>query len=235
MRTRKVIDVGNDLGRRIDLHMHSIFSDGCLVPSEIAQRASALDYEAIAITDHVDSSNLEAVVSSIVLVSRDLNKNMDLVVIPGVEITYVPVSMIDTLARRAKKLGAQLVIAHGESQVELVPSQTNLKSLSCKMVDILAHPGLLTEEEAELAKKNEVFLELSARPGHCLSNGHVAKLASKTGAKLVLNTDLHTPEELLIQEQAYRIALGAGLNHDAAVKVIKENPRELVQRAMENS
>jgi len=224
-----------DLGRRIDLHTHSIFSDGCLVPSEIAQRASALNYEAIAITDHVDPSNMETVISSLVSVSRDLNKEMDLVVIPGVEITHVPVSMIHILARRAKRLGAQLVIVHGESLVEPVPSQTNLKSLNCEIVDVLAHPGLLTEEEAELAEKNGVFLELSARQGHCLSNGHVAKLALKTGAKLVLNTDLHTPEELLTQEQAYRIALGAGLNHDAAVKVIKDNPRELVQRAMENS
>lgn len=223
----------NDLGGRIDLHMHSIFSDGCLIPSEIAQRANALDYEAIAITDHVDSSNLETVISSIVSVSRDLNKNLDLIVIPGVEITHVPFPLIDQLAHKAKKLGAQLVIVHGETLVEPVPSQTNLKSLNCKMVDILAHPGLLTEEEARLAQKNEIYLELSARPGHCLTNGHVAKLASKTGAKLVLNTDLHTPEELLTQEQAYRIVLGAGLGRDAAVKVIKDNPRELVQRAKE--
>ncbi len=223
-----------DLGHRIDLHMHSILSDGCLIPSELARRASVLGYEAIAITDHVDSSNLETVVSSMVPVSRDLNKDTDLLVIPGVEITHVPVSMIDRLAEKAKELGAQLVVAHGETLVEPVLPGTNLRSLSCNLIDILAHPGLLTEEEAKLAEKNDIYLELSSRPGHCLTNGHVAEIASKTGAKMILNTDLHAPEELLTQEQAYRIALGAGLDRDAAVKVVKDNPRELVQRATEN-
>ena len=44
--------------KRIDLHMHSLFSDGELLPSEIARRAYVLGHEAIAITDHVDYSNI---------------------------------------------------------------------------------------------------------------------------------------------------------------------------------
>ncbi len=41
----------------IDLHTHSFFSDGELIPSELIRRAEAIGYKAIAITDHVDSSN----------------------------------------------------------------------------------------------------------------------------------------------------------------------------------
>ena len=52
---------GNFINKRIDLHMHSIFSDGELLPSEIARRASVLNHEAIAITDHVDASNIDCV------------------------------------------------------------------------------------------------------------------------------------------------------------------------------
>jgi putative hydrolase len=213
--------------------MHSIFSDGCLLPSEIAQRASVLGYEAIAITDHVDSSNLKSILTSIVSVSRDLNREMDLRVIPGVEITHPPISLIDTLAHDAKRFGAQLVIVHGETLAEPVHPQTNLTSLRCEAVDVLAHPGLLTEEEARLAEKNGIYLELSAHPGHCLSNGHVARLAERTGAKLILNTDLHRPEDFLTQEQALRIAMGAGLGIEEALKAIRDNPRELVKRASE--
>ena len=45
---------------RIDLHVHSFFSDGVLLPSKILRRAVALGYGAISITDHADASNLDA-------------------------------------------------------------------------------------------------------------------------------------------------------------------------------
>jgi histidinol phosphatase-like PHP family hydrolase len=78
-------------------------------------------------------------------------------------------------------------------------------------IDILAHPGLITEEEARLAAKRGIALELSARRGHSLSNGHVARMALESGASMVLNTDAHQPEDLLTLGEAKRIALGAGL------------------------
>ena len=44
-----------------DLHTHSIFSDGELIPSELVRRAVFNGYDAIAITDHVDFTNVEYV------------------------------------------------------------------------------------------------------------------------------------------------------------------------------
>jgi len=46
--------------KRLGLHIHSFFSDGVLLPSEILRRVAALGYGAIAITDHADASNLDA-------------------------------------------------------------------------------------------------------------------------------------------------------------------------------
>jgi putative hydrolase len=86
------------IGKRIDFHIHSIFSDGSLIPSELARRAQVLNYEAIAITDHVDFSNIESIIPSIVKVSNELNKKLEVKVIPGVEITHVPPSSISKLA-----------------------------------------------------------------------------------------------------------------------------------------
>ena len=60
-------------------------------------------------------------------------------------------------------------------------------------VDILVHPGLITLEEARLAKENGVYLEVSLRKGHSFSNGHVVNMARKAGAKLLINSDAHTP------------------------------------------
>jgi Histidinol phosphatase and related hydrolases of the PHP family len=40
----------------IDLHTHSIFSDGELIPAELTRRAAVAGYRAMAITDHGDFS-----------------------------------------------------------------------------------------------------------------------------------------------------------------------------------
>ena len=45
------------MNKRIDLHMHSLFSDGELLPSELARRALKLNHEVIAITEHESISN----------------------------------------------------------------------------------------------------------------------------------------------------------------------------------
>jgi len=50
----------------IDLHTHSIFSDGELVPAETAQRAFAAGYKAIALTDHADYSNIDFIIPRII-------------------------------------------------------------------------------------------------------------------------------------------------------------------------
>jgi len=160
----------------------------------------------------------------------DIKNNWDIHVIPGAEITHVPVEIIDKLANRARKLGAEIIVVHGETLVEPVVSGTNLSAVSCPEVDILAHPGLITIEEAELAKENDIALEISSRKGHCLSNGHVAKVALEVGADLVLDTDTHAPEDLITCETAYKIALGAGLPRKHIKKALRDNPQKILKK-----
>jgi len=104
-------------------------------------------------------------------------------------------------------------VLHGETIVEPVKLGTNRAGLRAD-IDILAHPGLITDEEVAMAAEKGVFLEITARKGHSLTNGHVAKLAKKHGAELVLNTDAHAPSDLITPKQAEQIALGAGLDGD---------------------
>ena len=221
-----------NLGKRIDLHCHSLLSDGVLLPSELVRRAQALDHKAIAITDHADASNLEGVVKSLTKVSNNLQEHLETVIIPGVELTHIPPKIIGDLASKARKLGAALIVVHGETIVEPVIPGTNRMALNCSKIDILAHPGLISEGEAELAKENGIYLELSSRTGHCLTNGHVAKIASKVKAKLLVNTDLHEPKDFLSQEAAFRVAMGSGLTEVAAVKAVRDNPLELLRRSI---
>ncbi len=137
----------------------------------------------------------------------------------GVEITHVPTEKMWKMITKVKDLGAELVVVHGETLVEPVESGTNKAALNNPQVDILAHPGLISAEEAELAKENGVYLEISARHGHYLSNGHVARISRKAGAKLLLNSDLHAPGDFLTEEFAHSILAGAGLDHEEVKRI----------------
>jgi histidinol phosphatase-like PHP family hydrolase len=209
----------------IDLHTHSLFSDGELLPSELVRRAAAIGYQAIAITDHADSSNLDWVIPRVVQVCRDLNAHWQVRAIPGVELTHIPPELIPPLTLQARTWGAQIVLVHGETIVEPVPPGTNRRAVAAG-VDILAHPGLITEEEVIEAREKGVFLEITARKGHSLTNGHVARLAQKVGASLIFNTDAHAPDDLILRDSALKIAQGAGLTQEDFERML-ENARKL--------
>jgi histidinol phosphatase-like PHP family hydrolase len=205
----------------IDLHTHTTFSDGELIPSELVRRAEVLGYTAIGITDHVDYTNIEHVLDCVSRV-KYLEDVLDIRIIVGVEITHVPPPKIGPLALLARKLGAEIVGVHGETPVEPVRPGTNRAALEAR-VDILAHPGFITLEEAELARENNVCLEITSRLGHNITNGHVARIASQARAKMVVDTDTHAPRDLINSERAQQIAAGAGLTQDEAAAIVKHH------------
>jgi putative hydrolase len=194
----------------IDLHSHTVFSDGVLIPSELARRAEHGGLTAIGITDHGDLSNIDFIVPRIVAVADQLNRVMSVRVIPGIEITHVPPVLIAAMVVRARSLGARLVLVHGETIAEPVAPGTNRAALEAG-IDVLAHPGVISEEDVVFARERGIFLEISSRKGHSLTNGHVAGLARRCGAQLVINTDSHEPSDLISTEKAIRIVQGAGL------------------------
>ena len=212
---------------RIDLHTHTIFSDGDLTPSELVRRAMELGHTAVAITDHVDVTNIDHVVPNIVK-AAELGSDY-IAVIPGVELTYVPPSKIDLMAKRAKALGAEIVVVHGETVVEPVPPSTNLRAVMSPSVDILAHPGLITLEEAEFAARNGVALEITGRGGHNITNGHVAVMARKAGAKTVVNSDAHTVGNLMDERMAAIVAKGAGLTEEETASALNDTPYSMIR------
>jgi len=205
----------------IDLHTHTIFSDGELIPSELVRRAYVLGYTTIGLTDHVDFTNIEHTLSSI-LKAKYMEDVIDIKILCGVEITHVPPEKIGTLASLARRLGAEIIVVHGETPVEPVMSGTNKAAIEA-CVDILAHPGFLTIEEAELSRENNVCLEITSRLGHNITNGHVARIAKEVRARMVVDTDAHSPDDLINSERAVEIAMGAGLDFDQARDIVKNH------------
>ena len=209
---------------RADLHTQSIFSDGELIPAELVRRAMVLGHDVIAITDHVDMTNVEFVVKAVVK-AVDLCEDY-IKVIPGVEITHVPPRKIAEVAKQARRFGAKWVVVHGETVTEPVMPGTNKASVENPDIDILAHPGFITLEEAQTAKDNDVILEITGRMGHNITNGHVYKMAHEVGAKMVIDSDTHAPENLMDEAAALTVALGAGLTKEEADKALHVTPYE---------
>ncbi|MCL2607392.1 MAG: histidinol phosphate phosphatase domain-containing protein [Methanomassiliicoccaceae archaeon] len=213
---------------RIELHAHTILSDGELTPSELVRRAMVLDHDAIAITDHVDMTNIDIVVPAI-LKATELTDDY-IRTIPGVEITHVPPKQMDRVIRKAKELGAQWIVVHGETLAEPVMKGTNLAAAANPDVDVLAHPGLVTEEEIRKATENDILIEITGRPFHNITNGHVVSVARKIGAAMVVNSDCHAPGDLLNEEDAIKIAMGAGMTVKEAKEAVSMTPLKAIKK-----
>jgi putative hydrolase len=212
----------------IDLHSHTFASDGALGPAELARRVEAAGLAALAFTDHADASNLERLVREIAAFVRETQPYLRLRLLPGVELTHVPPGQVAGLVRRARELGAAIVLVHGETVSEPVAPGTNRAAIEAG-ADVLAHPGLIADGDARLAAARGVLLEVSTRPSHGMANGHVVAVARATGAGLVIDSDTHTSSDIMDPGWRRRVALGAGLG-EADIERIDRAMAALVER-----
>lgn len=205
-----------------DLHTHSILSDGEMLPIELIRRMAVAGYTTVAITDHADCSNTGTLLSTLFKV-RESAALFGVRLLCGIEITHVPPSQIADLAKAAKEAGADIVVVHGETPVEPVAEGTNHAACTCKHVNILAHPGLITLEDAQAAACNGVALEITSRGGHNRTNGHVARIAREAGCRIVIDSDAHAPHDILDERAKFIVAKGAGLTDEECRRVISLN------------
>lgn len=219
-----------------DFHSHTFLSDGELSPVELIRRAVVAGYATLAITDHSGIGDLARIISTL-KADRDAVRDAwpEIEVFVGVELTHLPPEVIPQAAYRARELGAEIVNVHGETPAEPTAPGTNAAAARCELVDLLVHPGLITEEDAAAARERDIFLELTFGRGHSLTNGHVAKTALAVGANLLVNSDAHIPPGLLSTEMAWRIARGAGLEEAEAARVLRQNPERLLSRLRERA
>lgn len=213
----------------IDFHTHTFFSDGELSPAEHIRRAAVAGYYAVGITDHVDYSNYEHVFDSVKKMTDAVRKSgWNIIAIPGVEFTHVPAALIGDLTKKARDFGIKLIVVHGETIAEPVEPGTNRAAIEAG-VTILAHPGLITEADAVMAAENGVYLEITSKKGHSLTNGHVYKTAKKAGAALVLDSDAHSDSDFLSPEYAKAVLAGCGMN-EIDIQAVFNNNCELLKR-----
>lgn len=212
-----------------DFHTHTTLTDGEMIPIELVRRMSVLGYESVAITDHADSTNLQFLIESVMRL-KEMGRAFGIEVLAGVELTHIPPPLIPSIARDARKLGAEMVVVHGETPMEPVAPGTNYAACTCDDVDILAHPGLITVEDAVAAREHQVALEITSRGGHNRTNGHVAAMAREQGCLLVVDSDAHGPGDLLDKRAKFAVAMGAGLKKDECARVLALNSDSFIGR-----
>lgn len=213
-----------------DFHTHTFLSDGALLPIELIRRAIVNGYKAIGLTDHASAGNVGSLVPALIAECRLAEEHWDIRAIPGVELTHLPPGAIADVAAEARRLGAELVVVHGETPVEPVAPGTNLAALNCRDVDILAHPGPIDGELAAHAARAGVFLEISARRGHSLANGAVVSVGRQAGAAFLIGSDAHSPGDILTEDFQRRVGLCAGLSAHEVEVVLRENTRRLLEK-----
>jgi len=218
-----------------DFHTHTFHSDGVLSPIELIRRAFVKGYSAIAITDHLALGSLGRVINETSDDCALARAHWNILAIPGVELTHLPPQAISEVAQKAKEMGARLVIVHGETSTEPVEQGTNLAAVQSPYVDILAHPGLITTEEAALAAQNNVFIELTSRTGHSATNAHVALISQKAQAKLLVNSDAHNEDDLLTPALAEAVLHRAGLGEHHYEQILNRNPLLLIDNVNRSS
>jgi histidinol phosphatase-like PHP family hydrolase len=214
----------------IDLHIHSTLGVGSLTPAAALRQARLAGCRAAAIADQADAATLGLVLAKLLPLTREYGLYMALDALAGVELTQVPPQLMADAVAEARRLGAQLVLAYGESLADSVPVGTNLAAIEAG-VDILSHPGLISETEAALAAEKGVLLELSCYPGHSLANGHLAAVARRCKAKLILGSDARCPADFFSGEQRRAVALGAGLTPEEYL-LAEANARALVHKLL---
>ncbi|TAK33199.1 MAG: histidinol phosphate phosphatase domain-containing protein [Chloroflexota bacterium] len=213
-----------------DFHTHTFLSDGELSPIELIRRAVVNGYSVVALTDHAGPGSLPAMLEAVLAECALVEKHWNIRAIPGIELTHVPAKAIDESAREAKRLGAKIVVVHGETVVEPVENGTDRAAIESAYVDILAHPGLITLDEARRAAETGTFLEITSRKGHSLTNGHVVKMGRAAGARFLINSDSHAPGDLHTAGFVHAVGLGSGLEDDELQIVLESNPVLLMER-----
>ncbi len=73
--------------------------------------------------------------------------------------------------------------------------------------------------------------KISGRKGHSLGNGRVGSLAKQIGARLVFNTDAHSPSDLVTEEEARKVVVGAGFTAEDFY-AMQQNALDFVKRVL---
>lgn len=181
---------------RVDLHVHSTYSDGTDSPSELVEKALELNLKAFALTDHDTTAGYEDVMAAA--------RNKDIEVVPGIELST------KYLTKDVHILGLYVNPYSRQFQEFVHESQLGREWRNEKMCENLRAEGIdITIEEltsmfphAQLTRAN--FAKL------ILEKGYVKSMEEGFERYVGDHCKAYVPRDLITPERAIELVLAAG-------------------------
>jgi DNA polymerase (family 10) len=208
----KLIEL-NDI--RGDLHSHTDQSDGKNSIEEMLDAAQAKGYEYYCVSDHTQSLTIANGMDEARLLQRieeidDLNSSgrWKLKILKGAEVDILSGGELDIKDEVLSELDVVTVSIHSRMKDDRkTMTERVCHALENRYVHILGHPTgrlLLKRPEFEIdletvfnvARKNNVVMELNAHPQRLDLNAGNLRAATRIGLRIAINTDAHWVSEL---------------------------------------
>jgi len=199
---------------RGDLHMHTTATDGHADAEAMALAARSAGLEYIAVTDHSKALAMANGLDEQGALDharrvRALNGRLEgFRVLAGIECDIRPDGSMDLSEDCLAELDIVVASVHSAfSQDEAQMTDRLLRAIACPWVDVLAHPTgrLLLKRDGYRFDVTRVFtaaaaagvaLEINSQIDRLDLDDHHARLAKDLGARLVIDSDAHSPAAL---------------------------------------
>jgi DNA polymerase (family 10) len=217
---------------RGDLHMHTNVTDGRADAETMAAAARAAGLDYIAITDHSRAVAMangldEAAALAHARAIRQLNERLEgITVLAGIECDIRADGSMDLADDCLAEL--DIVIGSVHSAMNQEPERMTdrlLRAMSCRWVDILAHPTgrLILKREPYRFDTDRVFaaaaaagvaIEINSQVDRLDLDDVLARSARDRGVKLVIDSDAHSPAALASVRWGISVARRAWIQAD---------------------
>ncbi len=196
-----------------DLQMHTTWSDGANTIEEMVAEAAGMGHEFIAITDHVGTLKIagamdEGKIRKQMKEIEKINERYGIRVFYGVEANIMKDGSIDMDRKVLKDVDVVAAGIHsGFRMPEKEMTARVVNAMENDAVNIIVHPtgriidkregiALNFDKVFEVAKKNNVVMEINAQPARLDLNDVHVKRAVEMGVKLSIGTDAHNKSQL---------------------------------------
>lgn len=129
----------------------------------------------------------------------------------SLKLMHIPPSLLENAILQYRLAGVPLVAVYGETITDMVEEGTNFAACNAK-ADILYCAGLIDDNSAQMAAKNNVYLEISTHQKHSYCNAHIAEKAREHNAKMILGSNAHCLEEIHNTQMQELICQGANIH-----------------------